>query len=727
MKQTHRHTNLTDPSRRRFVIHSLTVGAGLALGLHIPVSTATPLSATDTDTDTDTFEPNAFLRIGTDNTVTVLIKHLEMGQGTYTGLSTLVAEELDAAWSQIQVETAPANAQYHNLFWGTQATGGSTSIANAFTQMRQAGASARQMLVSAAAKQWAVQANTITIQAGVVHHKTSGQQATFGQLSTLAAQEPVPIRITLKNPKDFTMIGKAHLPRKDSHDKVYGKAIYTQDIQLPGMLTAVVAHPPRFGASVKSVDDRQAKAVKNVTHVVSIPGGVAVVAKDFWSAKKGRDALQITWDEQHAFKLSSEDITAQYKALLDQPGAVAANRGDAEQALSQAAQTFEATYEFPFLAHAPMEPLNCVIQRTEQGCEIWNGEQFQSIDQAAVAALFGLKPENVKINTLYAGGSFGRRANPSSDFVLEAANIVKAIGGNAPVKMVWTREDDTRGGFYRPLYVHRLKAGLDQNGHLIAWQQRIVGQSIIAGTAFAPVMIKQGIDQTSVEGAANLPYAIPNMRVDLHSPTLGVPVLWWRSVGSTHTAFAVETFIDELATAAKQDAVTFRQHLLKDHPRHLGVLNLAAEKAHWGQALPKGQARGIAVHESFNSYVAQVANITLHADNTFSVDKVIIAVDCGLAINPDIIRAQMEGGMGFGLSAALSSKLTLKEGRVEQSNFHDYITLRFKQMPEVEVHIVASEHPPTGVGEPGTPVIAPAVANALYAATGQRHYQLPLT
>lgn len=723
-----------DNGRREFLLKSVSVGAGLTLGFYLTgcnrkettKSTALSTKAGGEATTATEFEPNAFVRIHPDNTVIVIIKHLEMGQGTYTGLATVVAEELDAAWSQIKVEGAPANAKlYNNLLWGPmQGTGGSTAMANSYTQMRKAGATAREMLVAAAAKKWSVAVTEITVQDGVVHHASSGKQATFGELTQLAAQEPVPQEVVLKDPKNFRLIGK-NVPRKDSHAKINGTAIYTQDIKLPGLLTAVVAHPPRFGAKVKSFDASKAKAIKGVTDVVQIPAGVAVLATDFWSAKKGRDALQIEWDESNAFKLSSADLLAQYKSLAEKAGSLARNDGDADKALQSAAQTLHAEYDFPYLAHAAMEPLNCVVQLSKDGCEIWNGEQSQTSDQHAVANALNLQPEQVKINMLYAGGSFGRRANPNSDYVLEAVSIAKAIDGKAPVKMLWTREDDMRAGYYRPMYYHRLQAGLDKDGKLIAWHHRIVGQSILANSAFA-AMIKNGIDATSVEGAANLPYAIPNLYVDLHTPNIPVPVQWWRSVGSTHTAYAVETFIDQIATTAKQDPVAFRRALLKDHPRHLGVLELAADKAGWSQPLATGRGRGVAVHECFNTFVAEVAEVTVHEDKTFSVDRVVIAVDCGVAVNPDIIRAQMEGGMGFGLSPALSSKLSLRAGEIEQSNFHDYIVLRMSQMPIVEVYIVPSEQQPTGVGEPATPVIAPAIANALAQVTGQRLMSLPL-
>lgn len=730
-------TQTPDLGRRRFLVVSAGAGAGLTLGVLLPARgrAETPQSkvvagpgkaggAAVADSD---FTPNAFVRIGSDNRVTVIIKHLEMGQGTHTGLATVVAEELDAAWSQVSVEAAPADPEvYNNLFWGkTQGTGGSTSMANSWEQLRKAGAATREMLVAAAAQAWKVPENEISVRDGVLTHAASRRRASFGELADRAAQQPVPEDVLLKDPAGFRLIG-TRLPRKDSKAKCNGTALYTQDVRLPGMLTAVVAHAPRFGASLKAFDAAAAKAVTGVEQVVRIPTGVAVLAKSFWSAKKGRDALQIEWDESAAFTQGTAEIVADYRELADQPGSVARNDGDTRRALQSAHTTVQAVIEFPYLAHAAMEPMNCVLQRTADGVEIWNGEQYQTPDQSAVAALFGIQPQQVKINMLYAGGSFGRRANPQSDYVMEAAHIVKACGTRAPVKLLWTREDDMRAGYYRPLFVHKLEAGLDADGNPVAWQQRLVGQSIAVGTAFEGALIKDGVDVTSVEGAANLPYAIPNIQVELHSPRLPVAVQWWRSVGSTHTAFAVETFIDRLAAAAGRDPVDFRRALLKGHPRHLGVLELAAKKAGWGKPLGAQRGRGIAVHESFNSYVAEVAEVTVHADNSFSVDRVVIAVDCGIAVNPDVVRAQMEGGMGFGLSAALASEITLQEGRVVQSNFHDYEVLRIDRMPQVEVNIVHSAQPPTGVGEPATPVIAPAVANALTAATGRHFDRLPL-
>ena len=643
-----------------------------------------------------------------------------------------MAEELDADWSQIRVEGAPADAKrYNNLFWGpAQGTGGSTAIANSYEQLRKAGAAARAMLVAAAAQRWSVPPESVSVSKGVVWHKASGRKATFGELAESASKLPVPQDAKLKDAKDFVYIGK-RAPRTDSRAKTTGTAQYTQDVKLPGMLTAVVLHAPRFGAKVKSFDATKAKAMPRVVDVVQIPSGVAVLAQDFWSAKQGRDALTVEWDETDAFKQGSAQIIADYRKLAEKPGLSARKDGDAEKALASAAKTIQGEFEFPYLAHATMEPMNCVMRLDASGCEVWNGEQFQTVDQMTVAGVLGLKPEQVKINMLYAGGSFGRRANPQSDYLVETATIVKAINGRAPVKLVWTREDDMRAGFYRPARtITRSRPGWMRKATSSRWHHRIVGQSILTGTAFESMMVKDGIDATSVEGASTLPYAIGNLAVELHTPKLPVPVQWWRSVGSTHTAYSTEVFVDELAVAAGKDPYALRRALLDKHPRHKGVLELAAQKAGWGKPLAKGGAgerrgRGIAVHESFNTFVAQVAEVTVKRDGSFRVDRIVCAVDCGVAVNPDVIRAQMEGGIGYGLSAALHGAITLKDGVVEQSNFHDYVPLRINEMPVIEVHIVPSAEKPSGVGEPGTPVVAPAVANALFAATGKRLRKLP--
>ncbi|MBL4278339.1 xanthine dehydrogenase family protein molybdopterin-binding subunit [Vibrio fluvialis] len=712
------------PGRRKFLKLMGGVGAGLTLGFSLPVSNQA--QAADMASSAAPFEPNAFVRIGTDNKVTVMIKHIEMGQGTYTGLTTLVAEELDADWAQMVAEGAPADAsRYNNTFWGPmQGTGGSTAIANSYIQMRTAGAAAKVMLVAAAAQRWNVDANQIQVRAGIVSH--GNKKATFGELALDAAKQPVPdeASVKLKTPEQFVFIGKQKVSRKDT-GKNNGTAIFTQDIKLPGMLTAMVLHAPKFGAKVKTVNTTQAKASPGVVDVVTIPTGVVVLAKDYWSAKKGRDLLSVTWDESQAFTKSSGQIMTEYKTLSQKEGLSARKEGDAVSALKQADSVIENTYEFPFLSHSPMEPMNCVAQVNDQGCEIWNGEQFQTVDQMNIAQLLGLKPEQVTLHMLLAGGSFGRRANPHSDYLIETVEIARQKK-NTPIKMVWSREDDTQVGYYRPAYVHRIQAGLDANGNISSWKQHIVGQSILTGTAFEAFAVKEGIDGTSVEGASNIPYAIPNLSIQLTTVKDGPTVQWWRSVGSTHTAFSVETMIDELAAKAGKDPVEMRMQLLAKHPRWQGVLKLAAEKAGWGKTLPAGIGMGVAVHESFNTFVAQVAQVSVK-NGQISVDKVVCAVDCGVAVNPDVIAAQMEGGIGFGLSPTLMSAITLGEGgMVEQSNFHNYQVLRMNQMPDVEVHIVPSAEAPSGVGEPGVPPIAPAVANAVAAATGQRLHTLPL-
>ncbi len=725
-------------SRRVFLKSTAAAGAGLSLAIYVGEAAAqmSGPGLTQGSAAAGSFAPNAFLRVGKDNTVTVIVKHLEMGQGTFTGLPTLVAEELDAAWSQVRVEGAPADARlYNNLLWGpAQGTGGSTAMANSFEQYRQAGAAARAMLVAAAATNWKVAAESIVVKGGVVSH-ASGKKATFGQLAEAAAKQAVPATVKLKDAKDFVFIGKT-FPRPDSRPKSNGTARFTQDVKLPDMLTAVVLHAPRFGQKVGKVDSSAVSGIPGVRFVIPIGSGVAVLATTFWAAKKGRDALEVEWDEATGYKGSTDALVAEYRQLVTTPGNPARNDGDAAKALDTATKKLEGVYEFPYLAHAAMEPLNCVVKLTRESCEIWNGEQFQTGDQFAIAKATGLKPEQVKLNMLFAGGSFGRRANPQADYVLEAVNIaielVRSDKVGIPVKLVWTREDDMKGGFYRPLYVHALKAGLDADGKVVGWHHRVAGQSILAGTAFESMMVKDGIDRTSVEGASNLPYEIPHLAVELHTTKPGVPVLWWRSVGSTHTAYSTETFIDELATMAGKDPVAFRRDLLGKHPRFLAALDLVAQKSAWDKPLAAGPAgskrgRGVAVHESFGTVVAQVAEVTVDKDGKLKVDRVVCAVECGLAVNPDVVRAQMEGGIGFGLSAALYGRITLKDGVVEQSNFHDYPLLRIGEMPAVEVHIVPSTSKPSGVGEPAVPVIAPAVANALAAATGKRLRTLPLS
>ncbi len=713
-------------SRRMFLKLSGGAGAGLIIGLAAPVpglnGSAQAAAAAGA---AGNLAPNPFLIVAPDNTVTVIIKHLDKGQGAATGLATLVAEELDADRAQIKTEFAPADAaKYKNLAFGVQGVGGSTGLANSYEQYRSAGAAAKAMIVAAAAKSWGVKASDITVSKGVV--TAAGKSATFGELAVLAAAESIPDKPALKDPKDFVYIGKS-FPRVDSEAKSNGTAKFTIDQQFDGMVMAVIARPPLFGATVKSFDAAAAEKIKGVVKVLQVPQGVAVLATSTWIAIKGRDALKVTWDDSKAEKRGSADIVTAYKALLDQPGAKARSDGDVEAGLKAADKIVTVDFEFPYLAHAPLEPMDCVIRYDGSTADIWTGSQMQTLDHGTACAVLGLKPEAIKLHTVWAGGSFGRRAIADCHFVREACDIAKAYGKPVPIKVMWTREDDIKGGYYRPIYVHRIKAGLDKAGAIIAWQHRIVGQSIMAGTPFEAVTVKDGIDSTSVEGAASLPYAIPNLRLELHTQKAGVPVLWWRSVGSTHTAHATEHMIDILAKEAGKDPVAFRLELLKDKPRHTGVLKLAAEKAGWGTPLPAGKLRGVAVHESFASYVANIAEVTLKDDGSFKVDRVVCAIDCGVAVNPDVIAAQMEGGIGFGLGAAMKSAITLKNGAVEQSNYDDYDVLRMSGMPDVDVHIVPSSAAPTGVGEPGTPVILPAVANALLSGTGMRTTVLPMS
>jgi isoquinoline 1-oxidoreductase beta subunit len=696
--------------------------AALTIGFEWTASSRRSLALAGGAAETAAFVPNAFLRVGTDGSVTVIAKHVEMGQGAYTGLATIVAEELDADWERVRVESAPADAKrYANLAFGTmQGTGGSSAMANSWLQLREAGAKARAVLVAAAAKQWNIAPAELVVDKGVIIHAATQRRATFASLVPAARSMAVPDKVVLKDPRDFKLIGQP-VPRVDVPAKCDGSAQFTLDTAFPGMLVALLRRAPRFGATVQGFDGTAASAVPGVVKIVQVPRGIAVIANSFWAAKRGRDALVVSWDESRAEKRSSAELMEDYRRLAEQPARSARKQGDAAAALRGAARTISAGYEFPYLAHAPMEPLDAVVKLTADSCEIWAGDQFQTIDQSNAAKTCGLTPEQVIIHTLYAGGSFGRRANAWSDFIVEAVSIAKAHGADGtPIKLQWTREDDIGGGLYRPMFFHKLEAGLSAQGELSSWRHVIVGQSIMAGTPFA-AMMKDGIDPTSVEGAANIAYKIPNIAVDLSTTEVGVPVLWWRVVGSSHTTFAVEAFIDEVAHEAGQDPFELRRKLLVDQPRMKRVLELAAEKAGWnGAPLPKGRGRGIAVAEAFKTFVAQVAEVSIDDKGAVKVDRVVCAVDCGTPINPDVIAAQMEGGIGFGLSAALYGAITLKDGRVEQSNFNNYRVLRMNEMPKVEVHIVPSTEAPTGVGEPGVAPIGPAVANAIFAASGRR-------
>jgi isoquinoline 1-oxidoreductase beta subunit len=691
--------------------------AGLVIGVCLPDAASAQSGAARAFRPGDTasaFAPNAFVRVGADDTVTVLIKHIEFGQGPFTGLATLVAEEMDADWSKVRAEHAPSNADlYKNLAFGAQGTGGSTAIANSYEQMRKAGATARAMLVAAAAQAWNVRPAEITVEQGVLRHVASGRQGRFGEFAEAAARLPVPTDAPLKDPSAFRLIGRDGAVHKlDAAIKTNGRAQFTIDIREPGMLTVLVARPPRFGAKVASIDDAAARAVSGVVDVKPIPSGVAVYAQGFWPARKGREALRVTWDETGAERRGSEQLVEEYRALVRRPGDLASAKGDAEMALARADRVIEAEFVFPYLAHAPMEPLDGFLRWDGERAVARFGSQLQTGDHMAIAHVLGLPPERVEVETMLAGGSFGRRAQQTMHLAAELAEAARAIGPGRPVKVVWTREDDIRGGYYRSLFVHRLRGGL-RNGKVVAWASTSVGQSILKGSPFE-AMIQNGIDPTSVEGMNELPYDIADFRCDLHTTQVGVPVLWWRSVGHSHTGYAVECFIDELLETAGQDPVAGRLALMGSAPRSAGVLRAVAELARWaGPGPANGRARGVAVVESFGSYIAQIAEVSAGTGGEPRVHKVWCAVDCGVAVNPDVIRAQMEGGIGYGLGHALFAEVPLEDGVPVPSNFDTYRSLRIDEMPDVEVTVIRSTEKPSGVGEPGVPPIGPAVANAM--------------
>ena len=710
---------LSAPTRRSLLVGATVVGGALLVGCSIPDA----LSAGSK------FKPGAFgpfLKLTADGTVTVVSKHIEFGQGSHAGLAAIVAEELDADWTKVVVEQAPANAKLYGtpMMFGMQGTGGSSAINSSWTLLRTAGAAARAMLVEAAAKTWGVPAAEITVSNGIVSH-ASGKQSGFGPLVAEAAKITPPEAPKLKHPKTFTLVGTDRVRRKDSTVKSNGTARYTQDVVLPEMLTAMVAHAPRFGATVNSFDDSAAKKVPGVVAVHKIPTGVAVVANSTWAAKQGRDALKVEWDETKAEKRGSSQILATYKDLAtgktpapEKNGwAAFESKGDAAKAAA-GSSALEIAYDFPYLAHATMEPMNCVAMVGKGPPRLVFGSQFPTLDQINTAKIATALPGSVEIETLFAGGSFGRRANFASDYVSECAHIAKKVGGGRPVKLVWTREDDMRAGYFRPMVHHTVRVTTDAEGYPATWRHRIVSQSIMKGSPAGTPKL----DDSAIEGTKGSPYlkATPVVDAQLLIAEAGVPVLWWRSVGATHTAYVMEHTIDQLAKRAGKDPVAYRRALYEKAgaKRHLAVLDLVVEKAGWASPAPAGWTRGVAVHESFGSVVAQVAEVKLENGQP-RVGRVVTAIDCGTAISPDQIAAQMEGGTCYGLSAAMYGAVTLTDGVVDQTNFDTYRVLRNSEAPTVETHILASANPPTGVGEPGTPVIGPAVANALLALTGK--------
>jgi isoquinoline 1-oxidoreductase subunit beta len=702
-------------SRREFLKASAAASGAFVLATFVPFRNRAQ-AAEGGGMAQGVIDPNVFLKIGADDSITLISKHFEMGQGITTGMATLVADELDADWSKMRFEFAPNNpALYNNLVFGPyMVTGGSTSMLGAWMQMRQVGAAARTMFLTAAAAGWNVPASELKIDKGVISHPASGRKTSFGKLSAQAMKVsvPAPASLKLKDPRDWKLIGK-RAPRLDSIVKTTGAATFALDIRRPGMLTAMVKRPPQFGATVVSFDASEATKIDGVVEVVQIPQGVAVLAKDTWAAMRGRDALKVTWDTSKAELRSTDDVLDDYRKMLAKPGPVALKRGDAAAGLSGAANSVDAEFTFPYLAHAPMEPLNCIMELSADRAEIWSGCQLHSIDTYLVSKALGMKPEQIRIHTQYGGGSFGRRGNPVADWTLELAAVAKAINGRAPVHVVWTREDDIKGGFYRPLALHRVKAALDAKGKLTGWQHQVVNKSIFTGTPFQDALVKDGVDHSSVEGIVDTPYAIDNLAVESYMAQTPVPVLWWRSV------------VDELAVMAKQDPVAFRLGLLAKQPRDTAVLKLAAQKAGWGKPLPKGRGRGVAYHLSFGTRIAMIADVTL-TGKTYKVDRIVAAVDCGVAVNPDVVTAQIEGAIGFALSTVMRNQVTLKNGVVQQNNYDDYEPTRMREMPRVEVHIVPSLEPPSGIGEPGVAPLAPAIGNALFVATGKRLRSLPL-
>jgi isoquinoline 1-oxidoreductase subunit beta len=700
---------LFNASRRRFLKSSALAGGGLVLGFTLPGAARFAEAA-------GAFSPNAYIRIGSDNRITVICGLSEMGQGVHTAIPMLVAEELDADWSKISVLQAPADPAFNNPIFGMQATGGSTSVRGHWEPMRKAGAAARAMLVGAAAKKWNANPADCRTEKGVVVHK-SGKRLSYGQLAGAAAKQAVPAEVKLKNAKDFKLLGTP-AKRLDTPPKVNGKAKFGLDVRLPGMLTAVMARPPVPGGKVVSVDDAKAKAIPGVRQVVQIASGVAVLAEGYWAAKQGRDALEIKWNDGANAGLSSQKVSEMLKEGAAKGGAVGRSEGDVGVSV---AKRLEATYEAPYLAHACMEPMNATVWVKPEGIEVWAGTQSQGPSQGILGQVAGIAPGKVKVNTMYLGGGFGRRFAP--DFTIDATLLSKISG--KPVQLIYTREDDMRAYFYRPASVTRFIGGLDASGKAVSLWAGVASPSIMEASGFMKLPAN-GVDDMAVEGIRDCPYDFRNLRVEYARREPGVQVWFWRSVGHSQNLFFIESFIDEMAVAAGKDPYEFRRELLVKQPRYKGVLELAAQKAGWGKPLPAGVHRGIAVAQSFGSYVAEVAEVSVGKDGKVKVHRVVGAVDCGMTVNPEIVKRQVESAIVYGLSAALYGKISFKDGKVEQSNFHDYQVLRIDEMPVVEVHIVASTEPPGGMGEPGLPPIAPALTNAIFAATGKRVRKLPI-
>jgi isoquinoline 1-oxidoreductase subunit beta len=705
-----------DFSRRRFLQAGAAAGGGLMLSLHLPFANGDAEAAGG-----DGFAPNAFIRIGSDGQIVLTMPYVEMGQGTYTSIPMLIAEELEVDLIQVRLEHAPPNEKlYGNPWLGGMATGNSNAIRAAWQPLRQAGATARTMLVSAAAKRWNVDPASCRAQSGEVLHAATGSRIKYGELAADAARMPVPEGVALKRPEDFKLVGTP-AKRLDTPAKVNGTAVYGIDVRPPGVKIATLAQSPVFGGRVKRVDDVAAKAVKGVRQIVRLDDAVAVVADHMGAAKKGLAALVIEWDDGPYAKLNTQEIADELEKATLNAGAVAQNIGDVEKAMASAVTKVEATFQVPFLAHATMEPMNCTVHVRKDGCEVWLGTQAIARVQAAAAKTAGMPLDKVVVHNHLIGGGFGRRLE--ADSVIRAVQIAQHVDG--PVKVVWTREEDIQHDMYRPYWFDRISAGLDATGMPVAWNHRFAGSSVLA--RWAPPTFKDGLDPDTTEGAIDLTYALPNMHVEyVRVEPPGIPTAFWRSVGPSHNVFVTESFIDELAAAAKQDAVAYRLALLDKTPRAKAVLALAAEKAGWRQPLPERVGRGVSLQFVFGTYMAQVAEVEVAKDGAVRVRRVVCAVDCGTVVNPDTVRAQIQSAIVFGVTAALYGKITLKDGRVEQTNFDSYQILRMNEAPAVEVHIVQSSEPPGGMGEAGTSAVVPAVANAIFAATGKRLRKLPV-
>jgi isoquinoline 1-oxidoreductase subunit beta len=701
-------------SRRSFLAASAAVGGGLVLSLSVPLGRSEAAAS-------EVFAPNAFIRIGGDGQIVLTMPYVEMGQGTYTSIPMLIAEELDVNLQQVRLEHAPPNEKlYANPLLGVQATGNSNAMRGSWKPLREAGATARIMLVAAAAQRWGVGPKSCRAQDGEVIHVPTGRRLKYGELATEAAKMPVPAGVTLKSPVDFKLIGTP-AKRLDTPAKVNGTAVYGIDARPPGVKIATLAQSPVFGGRVKSLDDTAAKAVKGVRQIIRLNDAVAVVADHMGAAKKGLAALKIEWDDGPHANLTTADVARELEQATLGSGAVAQNIGDSDKAMASATTKIEAIYQAPFLAHATMEPMNCTVHFRNDECEIWIGSQAVARVQAMTAKVAGLPPEKVIVHNHLIGGGFGRRLE--ADGAVRAVEIAKHVDG--PVKVVWTREEDIQHGMYRPYWFDRLSAGLDEQGRPVAWKNRFAGSSVIA--RWLPPGFKDGLDPDSTEGAIDLVYDLPNFHVEfVRVEPPGIPTAFWRSVGPSHNVFVTESFIDEMAAAAKQDAVAYRRALLDKSPRAKAVLDLAAEKAGWGQAMTKGSGRGVSLQFVFGSYLAQIAEVEVSKKGTVRVRRVVCAVDCGTAVNPDTVQAQIQSGIIFGATAALYGEITLKNGRVEQTNFDTYQVLRMNDAPAIEVHIVKSAEPPGGMGETGTSAIVPAIANAIFAATGKRLRKMPV-